>query len=85
MEFIIIPLAQKKIKQRGISAAWIEETISKPEQTVSGYAGRTVYQRRYKAADQKEKLLRVVCEAKEGKQIVITAYLTSEIHRYWRK
>jgi hypothetical protein len=33
----------------------------------------------------REKLLRVVFEETEGKYVVITAYLTSEIKRYWKE
>ena len=84
MEIVIIPLAQKKLRQRGIPIEWVEETIRASTQTVSGYGGRTVYQRLYEAAGKKNQLLRVVCESREGKQFVVTAYLTSEIQRYWR-
>ena len=84
-EIVVIPLAVTKAGKRSIHIPWIEETVHKPEQKVTGYGGRTVYQRRYQIPGRSQQLLRVVCEEKEGKSIVVTAYLTSDIERYWRK
>ena len=77
----IIPLALKKINQREIPQRWIEETINRPDQV--GYAGRKVAQKKY-FIDGKEMLLRIVFEKERTKFVVITAYLTSQIDRYWR-
>lgn len=79
----IIPLALKKIKQRKISIEWIEETLKSPEQIVDGYGNRKVRQKKYILED-KEMLLRVIAEEKKDRFVVITAYLTSQIERYWR-
>ena len=81
-KFEIIPLALKKIGRRKVPQQWIEETVNRPDQTVDGYRGRKVRQKKY-IVDGKEMLLRVVYEEKE-KLIVVTAYLTSKIKRYWR-
>ncbi len=81
-KFEIIPLALKKIGRRKVPQQWIEETVNRPDQTVDGYGGRKVRQKKY-IVDGKEMLLRVVYEEKE-KLIVVTAYLTSKIKRYWR-
>lgn len=83
-EIIVIPLAAKKAGKRSIPETWIEETIHKPEQRVKGYGERIVYQRRYQMQGRRQQLLRVVCEDIEGKYVVVTAYLTSDIARYWR-
>lgn len=62
----------------------LNETIKSPDQTVKGYGGRTVKQKIYNI-NNKDKLLRVICE-KEGKDtIIITAYLTSQIKKYMGK
>ncbi|MBC8521696.1 MAG: DUF4258 domain-containing protein [Methanomicrobia archaeon] len=79
MSVKIIPLALKKIKRRGIPSEWVEETISNPDQIVEGYRGRRVAQKVYYVVD-KNMLLRVVLED----NTVVTAYLTSQIGRYWR-
>jgi hypothetical protein len=84
VEFEIIPLALKKIAQRHIPAEWIEQTLNYSDQIVEGYEGRRVAQKVYDIGGRK-KLLRVVFEPTESKRVVVTAYLTSQIERYWRK
>jgi transcription elongation factor len=80
----IIPIAKKKSGQRGISVEWIEETINYPDQIVEGYGERKVAQKKYIIKD-KEYLLRVVYEEKEEMNVVLTAYLTSQVVRYWKE
>ncbi|MGH8604568.1 MAG: DUF4258 domain-containing protein [Gammaproteobacteria bacterium] len=79
----IIPLARKKMAQRGIPESWVEETLVAPDQIVEGYGGRRVAHKRV-AMEGKERLLRVVYEETESTLVVVTAYLTSDIARYWR-
>ncbi len=81
MKIDIIPIAQRKIKRRGISERWIKETILNPDQQMSGHTGRTVAQKLYKRGD-KEMLLRVIYEEKNNEATIISAYLTSQIKRY---
>ncbi len=80
----IIPLARKKMAQRGIPVLWVEETLAAPEQVVPGHGGRWVAHKRI-AMEEKERLLRVVYEETETTLIVVTAYLTSDLIRYWRE
>ena len=84
MEFEIIPLALKKINQRNIPVEWVKQALNLPEQVLEGYEGRQVAQRVYHLSG-KKMLLRVVFETMEDKKVVITAYLTSQVDRYWRK
>lgn len=79
----IIPLALKKIELRGVDQALVIETVNEPDQIVDGYGGRKVRQKIY-AWDGEDKLLRVVVNEETDKFVVITAYLTSRIKRYWR-
>lgn len=83
IEIKIIPLALKKADKREISIKMIEETVSNPDQIVSGYGERSVAQKIYKI-DNKKMMLRVIYEYDE-KYTVITAYLTSQIDKYWSK
>ncbi len=46
--------------------------------------GRRVFQRIYHKKD-REMLLRVICDEVDEEKVVITAYLTSQIDRYWRE
>jgi hypothetical protein len=79
----IIPLARKKMAQRGIPESWVRETLMDPEQVVAGHGGRLVAHKRVIMED-KERLLRVVYETTESLFIVVTTYLTSDIRRYWK-
>jgi hypothetical protein len=83
VEIIIIPLALKKAEKRGISTEMIEETVLKPDQIVSGYGNRMVAQKFF-IIDGNKMILRVIYEYEE-KYSVITAYLTSQIDKYWSK
>jgi hypothetical protein len=82
-EIEIIPLARKKIEKRGIPEAWVSEALQNADQVVEGHGGRSVAQQRRRIR-RREKLLRVVFEDTENKYVVITAYLTSDIKRYWK-
>ena len=71
------------MERRGIPEAWIGEALRNPDQVVQGHGGRSVAHRR-PTIRSREKLLRVVFEETEDKYVVITAYLTSDITRYWK-
>lgn len=81
MKIEVIPIAQRKIKRRGIPEEWIKETILIPDQRLRGYSNRMVAQRMYKRGD-KDMLLRIIYEEKNNEVIVISSYLTSQIKRY---
>ncbi len=83
-EIEIIPLARRKLARRSISELWVKEALTSPEQVVKGHGGRLVAQQR-RMTRRREKLLRVVFEETGDKYVVITAYLTSDMKRYWKK
>jgi hypothetical protein len=83
MDIEIIPLAKKKLKRRGITERWIKETLDFPDQSLDGYGDRRVAQKKYRIK-KKDYLLRVIYEEKEELKVVVTAYLTSQLERYWR-
>ncbi len=82
-EIEIIPLAKRKMEKRGIPEAWVAEALRNADQIVEGHAGRSVAQQRRRIR-RREKLLRVVFEETDDRYVVITAYLTSDIKRYWK-
>jgi len=82
-EIELIPLARKKIAKGGIPEAWVGDALRNAHQVVEGHGGRSVAQQRRRIR-RREKLLRVVFEDTEDKYVVITAYLTSDIKRYWK-
>ena len=79
----IIPLARRKIERRGIPEAWVGNALRNADEVVAGHGGRSVAQQRRRIR-RREKLLRVVFEETQDKYIVITAYLTSDLKRYWK-
>jgi hypothetical protein len=83
-EIEIIPLAMRKMDRRGIPESWVGEALRSADQVVEGHGGRLVAQQRRRIR-RKEKLLRVVFEETQDKYVVITAYLTSDIKRYWKE
>jgi hypothetical protein len=68
---VIIPLAQRKIAQRGIPESWVEEALAAPQQVVEGHGGRWIAHR-LMAMARKEYLLRVVYEETEDALVVVT-------------
>ena len=80
----IIPIADKKLKRRGVSKKMVRETLNSPVQIVEGYGGRKVAHRKYMIED-KECLLRVIYEEKDMQKVVVAASLTSQIERYWEE
>jgi hypothetical protein len=80
----IIPLARKKAARRGIPETWIRETIEAPGQVVEGYRGRRIAQKKYLLGE-RQYLLRVVYEETNDTWYALTAYLTSQVARYWRE
>jgi hypothetical protein len=82
-EIEIIPLAKRKMARRGIAEAWVGDALRNADQVVEGHGGRSVAQQRRRIR-RREMLLRVVFEETEDKYVVITAYLTSAIKRYWK-
>ena len=63
---------------------WVEETINTPDQIIDGYGGRKVAHKKYLLND-KEYLLRVIYNDESEMKVVVTAYLTSQIDRYWKE
>jgi hypothetical protein len=80
----IIPIAQRKTDRRGIKKEWIEDAVINPLQVVGGYGERKVAHKKF-FIDNKEYLLRVVYEETEDICTVVTAYITSQISRYWKE
>jgi len=78
------PYCTEKVKTAGIPQEWVREAIEWPAQVVPGYGGRKVAHRKYMIED-KEYLLRVVFEEKEGYYSVVSGYLTSQVRRYWKE
>jgi len=80
----IIPIAERKLSRRGIKRELVEDAVINPEQIVEGYGDRKVAHKKVFIYD-KEYLLRAVYEETEEMIVVVTAYLTSQVSRYWKE
>lgn len=71
------------MERRGVSRTLVEETLNTLEQVVEGHDGRLVAQK-HTTLHGKDGLLRVVYEETATTFVVVTAYFTTDITRYWR-
>lgn len=70
------------MQRRQISLEWVDAVMAMPEQIVSGFGGRKVYQGRVVSGD-KTYLLRLVVEDWLTPPVIVTIYRTSKIKKYW--
>ena len=86
MDVIINEHARFEIQRRAIEETDIITLINKPQQRISSIRGRIVLQSKYfDKTERKEMLLRVIGKESPEGFIVITAYKTSKIGKYWGK
>ena len=84
MAYIISEHAASEMERRQVFREQVLETLERPQQRVATGGGREVFQSRYfDWIENKELLLRVVTESKNGDVFVITVYKTSRIGKYW--
>ena len=84
MNIEIIPIAVKKLQKRKIRQEWVIDVVKNPEQVLEGYGCREVAQKKI-IINEKQYLIRVVYERNDSKITVMTAYVTSQVERYWKK
>ncbi|MDI6788900.1 MAG: hypothetical protein QME51_11060 [Planctomycetota bacterium] len=83
MEIVFSSYLKVRLEERKIATELVRETVSSPQQVVTGKRGRQIAQSKFIEQD-KEYLLRVIFTEKAGHRLVITAYKTSNIKKYWR-
>ena len=59
--------------------------LNHPQQVVPDRKGRTVYQSQVDRGDGKMVLIRVIVVENADAVLVVTAYRTTRIHKYWRE
>ncbi len=74
--------AQAELKRRRIPRKIAEMVADNPDQELDNPPGRTIRQSRV-VINGKEYLLRLVIERVKGDNVVVTAYRTSKIRKYW--
>lgn len=77
--------ALEQVARRRLSRDLVEETLRAADRVVpSGVEGRSVAEKKYRDASGRLYLLRVVFERDAERAVVITAYRTSRLSKYWR-
>jgi hypothetical protein len=74
--------AHFQLRRRGIRRADIIAVIRKPGQVLASMKGREIYQSKIGRAGRL--LLRVVVKEDAKRYLVVTAYKTRKIAKYWR-
>jgi hypothetical protein len=82
MKYILSEHAKSKIIKRKLDVEMIEQVLQDPGQIIEE-DDLTVYQSIFKI-DQKNYLCRVFVNIKKQPNLIITAYITSKIDKYWR-
>jgi hypothetical protein len=77
MDYRLTPHAAARIAERAIQAEWLDATLQEPGQIVELADHRREYRRVFVRSG-KRLLLRVIC----GRDLVITALLTSKLAKY---
>ena len=82
MNFRFSNHARKEVRRRGIPQALVEMVLAEPEQKTPEYGTIICYQSRV-TIDSRTYLLRVMVEEAKQPPVVVTAYRTSRIEKYW--
>jgi hypothetical protein len=85
MDFRLSRHAEWEMTRRGIPLALVQAVMHHPDQRLvdDSRTGRWIHQSRFPFEDGKMYLLRVVVAEDEQPPVVITAYRTSKIEKYW--
>lgn len=84
MNFRFSRHAEEEMQRRGISKAAALNLLSAPEQKVPGHGAISCYQSRVSMSG-KPYLLRVMVDETKQPPVVVTAYRTSKVAKYWAK
>lgn len=86
LEVVIKEHARFEAERRGITEEFIRFVVKNPQQKLSAKKGRVIIQNKYyDKMENKEMLIRVIGVQTSEKFIVITAYKTSKINKYWKE
>ncbi len=77
----------EQIKKRKIQLDLVEDTVKNPQQKLPDKDDpeREIYQSIIVDEKEKQKIIRLVVQEKDNEKVVITAYLSSKISKYWRQ
>ncbi|WP_447603529.1 DUF4258 domain-containing protein [Nitrospira sp. Nam80] len=84
MNFRLSRHVREELEKRKIAEALIEQVLQSPEQKVPEVDNITCFQSKV-TIDDRPYLLRVMVNETATPPIVVTAYRTKKINKYWRK
>ena len=85
MSFKISKHAKTEIHRRGLSMPQIEAILAAPEQVVVAKDGLQCYQSRFGNDRGESYLLRIIVNGSKEPKVVVTAYQTSKVSKYWEE
>ncbi len=83
MDFRFSDHALQAILERGLVKEQIDEVLANPGQVIQVAEWTHVYQSRV-TMDEREYLIRVIVATDTSPNLVVTAYRTSKLDKYWR-
>lgn len=84
MDFHISRHAEWEMVRRSIPYDLLQQVLIAPQQRLAQEDGTWIYQSRTSSEDGTIYLLRVVVAEEHMPPVVVTAYRTSKIEKYWR-
>lgn len=83
MNFIFSNHALQELQRRGLQQNMVESVLNNPQQIIEEKEGRKAYQSQVDFGGGKIYLVRVIIADNIEPAVVITAYRTSKITKYW--
>lgn len=83
MNFIFSNHALQELQRRGLQQNMVESVLNNPQQIIAEKEGRKAYQSQVEFGGGKIYLIRVIVADNSDPAVVITAYRTSKITKYW--
>lgn len=83
MNFIFSNHALQELQRRGLQRNMVESVLNNPQQILEEKEGRKAYQSQVDFGVGKIYLVRVIVADNIDPAVVITAYRTSKITKYW--
>ena len=85
VEYTLSEHARAALSERGISLAALEAVLREPQQRFQGSGELWVYQSLEHAPDGRSYLLRLLLDEHGASPLVVTAYRSSKVSKYWRE
>lgn len=84
MRFRLTKHAEEELVLRSIPRDFLQQVLDHPQQIVLEYGGRKAYQSKLDFGSGRMLLLRAIVDDRVDPAVVVTAYRTSRISKYWR-